>query len=146
MKKRAIQFLILTLTLALLSFPVIAQQTSSSDQMAEGQGRHHGMPSVDERVQHMTKALNLSADQQTKVKSILESQRDQMMSLKQNTSMSQDDRRAKFQQIHQDTQQKIRDVLNDNQKAKFDQMAERRQEHMGKQHGQGDSGTSDKQQ
>jgi Spy/CpxP family protein refolding chaperone len=143
MKKNVIHFLTLALALALLSFPVIAQQTSSTDQTGEGQGRHHGMPSVDERVQHMTKALNLSADQQTKVKSILENQRDQMMSLKQDSSMSQQDRHAKFGQIHQDTQQKIRDVLNDDQKAKFDQMQQRHKEQMGK---HGDTGTPDKQQ
>lgn len=146
MKKKAVHFLTLALALGLLSFTALAQQSGSSDQMTEGHGRHHGMPSVDERVQHLTKALNLSADQQTKVKSILESQRDQMMSLKQNTSMSQDDRRAKFQQIHEDTHQKIRDVLNDDQKAKFDQIQERHKEHMGMHHGQGNSGTSDKQQ
>jgi Spy/CpxP family protein refolding chaperone len=143
MKKHAIHLLTLGLALSLLTFPVFAQQTSSTDQASQGQGRHHGMPSVDERVQHMTKALNLSSDQQTKVRSILQDQQSQMMSLKQASSMSQQDKHAKFEQIHQNTHQKIRDVLNDDQKAKFDQMAERHE--MGK-HGHGDSGTSDKQQ
>lgn len=146
MKKNAIRFLIVTFAFAALSLPALAQAGGgATSATGEGQGQHHGMPSVDERVQHMTKALNLSDDQQTKVKSILQDQHDQMMSLKQNTSLSQDDRRAKFQQIHEATTQKIHDLLNDDQKAKFDQMQARHRERMGKQAGQGDTGSSDKQ-
>ena len=143
MKKNLVRFLVVAFAFAALSLPALAQNAPAGA-TAEGQGMHHGMPSVEERVQHLTKALNLGADQQTKVKSIFENQRNQMMALKQDTSMSQQDRRAKFQQIHQDTQQKIHDVLNDDQKAKFDQMQARRKEHMGM-HGQGDTGSSDKQ-
>ena len=148
MKKNVIHFLTLALALALLSLPAVAQTTSkdsSTNSMAEGQGRHHGMPSVDERVQHLTQALNLSADQQAKVKSVLQDQQNQVSSLKQDTSLSQEDRRAKFQQIRQDTHQKIRDVLNDDQKAIFDQVKARRQERMGKHGNHSDMGTPDKQ-
>ena len=130
MKKNAIRFLIVAFAFAALSLPVLAQGAPAGA-AGEGQGPHHGMPSVDERVQHMTKMLNLSDDQQTKVKSILEDQQNQMASLKQDKSMSQPDRRAKFQQIHGATQQKIREVLNDEQKAKFDQMKAQHKGHMG---------------
>jgi Spy/CpxP family protein refolding chaperone len=111
-----------------------------------GQGQRRGMPSVDQRVQRLTKILNLNDDQQAKVKSILEDQQSQMSTLRQDTSMSQQDRRAKFMQIHQDAQQKVRAVLNDDQKAKFDQMQARRKERWQKQRGQGDTPAPDKQQ
>jgi hypothetical protein len=39
-----------------------------------------------------------------------------MASLKQGTSMSQQDRRVKFYRVHQDTQQKVRGLLNDEQR------------------------------
>ena len=139
MKKNLVRFLVVALAFAALSLPVLAQNAAD-----QGQGKHHGMPSVDERVQHLTKMLNLSTDQQAKVKSIFEDQQNQMASLKQNTSMSQEDRRAKFQAIHQDTHQKIQALLNDDQKAKFEQMQAQRKEHMGM-HGQGDAGSPDKQ-
>lgn len=142
MKKNATRFLITALALAVLSLPVLAQGTSAPP-AGEGQGHHHGMPSIDERVAHMTKALGLSEDQQTKVKSILTNQHEQMTSLKQDTSTAPQDRRAKFQEIHQSTQQKIRDVLTDDQKAKFDQMQEQHKDHMNK--GAGTTGSSDKQ-
>ena len=144
MKKNAVRFLIAAVALAMLSLPALAQGSSATP-AGEGQGQHHGMPSVDERVQHMTKALNLSDDQQTKVKSILQDEHNQMVSLKQDTSLSQEDQHAKFQQIRQASAQKIRDVLNDEQKAKFDQMQAEHKGHMGKHGGQGDTGSSDKQ-
>lgn len=147
MKKNAIRFLIVAFALAALSLPALAQAAPGATGAGEtgAKGQHHGMPTVDERVQHMTKALNLSDDQQAKVKSILENQQSQAAGLRQDASLSQQDRRAKFMQIHQATQQSIRDVLNDDQKAKFEQMQARHKEHMGKQSGQGDTGTSDKQ-
>lgn len=153
MKNNVVHFLAPALALVLFSLPLVAQtsstgstQTGSTATMGEGHGRHHGMPSVDERLQHLTKALSLSADQQAKIKPILQEQHDQMASLKQDTSMSKQDRRTKFEQIRQDTHQKMRDALNDDQKAKFDQMQARREQHMGKHHGgQSDTGTSSKQ-
>jgi protein CpxP len=146
MKKNAIRFLIAAFALAALSLPSLAQGApAGAAGESQGQGRHHRMPSVDERLQHMTKMLNLSDDQQGKIKPILQDEHDQMASLKQDTSMSQQDRRSKFYQIHQDTQQKVRGLLNDEQKAKFDQMHARRKGHMGKGGGQGDAGSSEKQ-
>jgi periplasmic protein CpxP/Spy len=140
MKKNAIRFLIVAFALAALSLPVLAQAGQG-----EGQGRRRGMPSIDQRVQRLTKMLNLNDDQQAKVKSILADQQNQMTALRQDTSMSQQDRRAKFMQIHQDTQDKLRGVLNDQQKAKFDQIQARRKERWQKQRGQGDTGSPEKQ-
>jgi len=144
MKKNVVRFLIITFAFAALSLPLLAQNAPAGA-TGEGQGRHHGMPSVEEQVQHLTKKLSLSDDQQAKVKSILEDQFEQMMSLKQDTSMAPQDRRAKFRQIQQDTQQRIRGVLNDDQKAKFDQMQAQRKDHRGMHGGQGDTGSSEKQ-
>jgi len=144
MKKNAIRFLIVAFAFAALSLPALAQG-GPTGAPGEGQGPHHGMPSVDERVQHMTKMLNLSDDQQTKVKSILQDEHKQIASLRQDTSLTQEDRHAKFQQIHQASAQKIRDVLNDEQKAKFDQMQAQHKERMDKHAGQGGTGPSDKQ-
>jgi len=140
MTKNVVRFLLVAFAFATLSLPVPAQNAPAGA-TGEGQGKHHGMPSVEQRVQHLTKALNLSEDQQAKVKSILEDQQKQMGSLKQDTSMSQQDRHAKFQQIHEASSQKIHDVLNDDQKAQFDQMLARHKEGM-KHGGQGDAGSN----
>jgi len=81
---------------------------------------HHSMPSVDDQLTAMTEQLNLSADQQAKIKPLLLDQHDQMQGLMRDQDMSSDDRRAKARSIHQSTVSKIRDVLNDDQKKKFE--------------------------
>lgn len=146
MKKNAVKFLTALVALAILGLPALAQ--TEAQPAAPRAGRHHGqMPSVDERVQHLTKKLNLNDDQQAKVKSILEDQQKQMASLRQDTSLSQQDRRSKFKDIHQDTMQKVRGVLNPDQQKQFDQMQAKRKERMEMHHrgGQQGAGSPDKQ-
>jgi hypothetical protein len=50
------------------------------------------------------------------------------------TSLSADDRRAKARSVHQSTVAKVREVLNDDQKKKYDdwqqQMREKMRQHM----------------
>ena len=64
----------------------------------------------------------------------------QMKAMHQDTSLSQDDRHAKMMSIHQASETKIRAVLNDDQKTKFDEMVAQRRERM--QHGNGEAGRS----
>src|SRR5258708_32442366 len=57
------------------------QQAPPPDQSGQGMGGHMGrrqMPSVDDQIKHLSKKLNLSSDQQAKLKPILEDQRKQM--------------------------------------------------------------------
>ena len=89
---------------------------------AEMQARH---------LQMMTKQLNLSPDQVTQIKAIDNDQMSQMQALRSDTSTSRDDKRAKMATIHQASSDKIRAVLNDDQKTKYDAMEARRRNHMG---------------
>jgi protein CpxP len=59
--------------------------------------------STDQRLQMMTKQLNLTPDQQQKIKPLLENESQQMQALHQDTSLSQEDRMSKMQQIRQST-------------------------------------------
>ena len=73
------------------------------------------MPTVDQRLQRMTQALNLSDDQQQKIKPILENESTQMQSLRADTSLSQEDRMAKMKQIRENTSSQINPILNADQ-------------------------------
>ncbi len=89
---------------------------------------HRGMMmSTDEQLKHLTKTLNLSADQQSQIKPILESSHQQMMQLHEDQSLSRDDKMAKMKGIMDDNHSKIAAVLNDEQKQKFETM---QKEHM----------------
>ena len=79
--------------------------------------------------------MNLTPDQVTQVKAIDDNSRQQMMALRSDTTVAQSDKRAKMMAIHQASQDKIRAVLNDEQKTKYDalqaEMKARRESHEG---------------
>jgi protein CpxP len=111
-------------------------QSQSNDQPpSQGQGHRHGMD-PDQRTQELTRKLKLSSDQQAKVKDALVSEHSQMESLHQDSSLSQDDRRAKMMDIRKTTDTQIRGVLDSNQQKKWDEMQAQRGQ-WGQHHGQG---------
>ncbi len=105
-------------------------QSAPQAQGPGGEGMHHRGPiSTDEQLAHLTKALTLTTDQQSQVKPILEDRRQQMMQLHQDQSTSREDKMAKMKTIDQDSHAKIAAILNDTQKAKFQKMMDRQEEH-----------------
>lgn len=104
---------------------------ASAQQPGNGQGRMgHMQMTPDERLAQMTKRYNLSADQQTQIKPILADQQTQMMALRQDSSLSREDKMAKMKGIRDDSNTKIQAILNDSQKAKFAEDQQKMQERM----------------
>jgi Spy/CpxP family protein refolding chaperone len=99
-------------------------------------GRHHGPFDPAQRTQELTKKLKLTSDQQTKVQSILESEHSQMESLRQDSSVSQQDRHGKMMDIHQTSDSQIRALLDPTQQKKWDEMQAKHGQ-WGHNHGQG---------
>lgn len=96
-----------------------------------GQWGHGQMPTADQRLQRMAQALNLTGDQQEKIKPILENESTQMQSLRADTSLSQEDRMAKMKQIRENTASQINPILNADQQKQYAEMMS----HMGRGHG-----------
>ena len=126
----------ITLVLALFSVGICAY-SFAQDKPAGGQepkpangSERRGMNPADQ-TQRLTKELNLTSDQQTKVQSILEDQQKQMQALRQDTSSTPEDRRSKMMDIHKNSVSQIRAVLNDDQQKKFDEMQAKREQEMG---------------
>ena len=107
---------------------------------AQGSGQHkhgqmgHGMGDVDEHVKELSTKLNLTADQQAKVKAILQENQQQMQAMMKDQSMSMEDKHTKMQSMHDSVHAKVREVLNDDQKKKFDAMVQDMNDHMHGQH------------
>lgn len=112
-----------------LGMTAFAQDQSATTPPPMHGPRHQGM-NPDNQLAHLTKALNLTSDQQTQIKPILEDQQQQMMQIHQDTSLSRDDKMAKAKSLHQDTTGKIEAVLNDQQKQKYEAMQQKMQERM----------------
>jgi Spy/CpxP family protein refolding chaperone len=86
------------------------------------------MPSVDDQLKRMTKDLKLTDEQQTKVKPILEDQRQQMQQLRSDTSLSQDEKFSKMRELHEQASSQIKSLLNQDQQKKFEEHQQKRRE------------------
>ncbi len=142
------QFLLLLVATALIAIAAPftmalngSSPSQSNDQQSpasqENAGRRHGPPDPAERTKELTRHLNLTSDQQTKVQDALESERSQMESLHQDSSLSRQDRHAKMMEIHQSTDEQIRGLLDSTQQKKWDEMQARHEHSMQNHHGSG---------
>lgn len=80
------------------------------------------------RTQELTKQFKLTSVQQTKAQGIFESEHSQMESLRQDTSLSQQDLHVKTMEIHKSTDTEIRALLNPDQRKKWDEMQAKREQ------------------
>ncbi|WP_263383831.1 hypothetical protein [Granulicella arctica] len=131
-------------TLTVSAIPAMAQDNGApppppAGDQGPGGGGHRDPARMEERqLEMMTKHLNLTPDQVTQVKAIDDAQRSQMMAMRGDTSMSRDDKHSKMMAMRQDREAKIRAVLTDDQKPKFDAMLAKEHERMeNRQGGQG---------
>jgi protein CpxP len=90
--------------------------------------RRHGPPDPAQRTQELTRKLKLTSDQQPKVLDALQSERSQMESVHQDTSLSQQDRHAKMMDIHKTSDTQIRALLDSTQQKKWDEMQAKREQ------------------
>jgi periplasmic protein CpxP/Spy len=133
-RKPLLQVVLLALcTTALSALPAMAQDPApqpAQDQAGPPTGGHHGSGQREEhQIEFLTKKLNLTPDQVTQVKAIDDDSRTQMMALRQDTTTAQADKRAKMMDIHKASQAKIRAVLTDDQKTKYDALQAQMKEH-----------------
>jgi Spy/CpxP family protein refolding chaperone len=138
--KKAMICALLSLTMVCCGTALYAQTQDGSSQgqssgmgQGMGQGGMHRMPmTTDERLAHMTQMLNLTTDQQAKIRPILDNESQQMQTLHQDSSMSRDDKMTKMRSIRENTMSQITPVLTPDQQKKWEQM---QSQHMGHQGG-----------
>jgi Spy/CpxP family protein refolding chaperone len=121
-------FLALSLT-ALSALPAMAQDPAAPPPPGQGGPRGGGMRG--HQVEFLTKQLNLTPDQVTQVKAIDADTWKQAKAVQDDTSVAGPDKRAKMMEIHKDSQEKIRALLTDDQKTKFDALQAQMREHRG---------------
>jgi Spy/CpxP family protein refolding chaperone len=97
----------------LFATALLAQQTSSNSSGA--------LPTVEEQLKVLTGKLDLTGDQQTKIKPILQELHDATQKLMEDKSLSNEERLAKVRPQRMKADSSIRSILNDDQKKKLDQ-------------------------
>jgi periplasmic protein CpxP/Spy len=127
----------------------IAQDSAGNDQQQSapaggpGHGGHHFDPA--KRTEMLTKQLKLNSDQQAKVLDILKSEQSKAEALHSDSSLSQDDRRAKMMDMHKASDDQIRTLLDSDQQKKWDAMQSRRGQWGHQPGGQGNGAPADSQ-
>lgn len=84
--------------------------------------------SPEHRMEMLTKRLNLTADQQSKLLPIMTNRQQQIRAIFQDSSLSREDRIAKIQAVRKDSNAKIEALLTDEQKQNFEQLQQEAQQ------------------
>ncbi len=138
------QCLLIVLAASLISVAApfaAAQDSQSNSQPSQSNGSwRHGPPDPAQHTQELTRKLNLTSDQQAKVQEIFESEHSQIEALRQDNSMSQQDRRSKMMDIHKNSDTQIRALLDSTQQKKWDEMQAKREQGMHRHQGSPNSG------
>ncbi len=117
---RKLLFATLMLALVALAPGTLRAQEAPPEAGGQRAGRRARSPEerTDRMLQRMTENLNLSDEQREKIRPILLDQAQQIRALRKDTSLSPEDRRAKARALHQETRQKIDQILTPEQKEK----------------------------
>lgn len=113
-------------TLFGLSVAVAAPQDQQAAP-ANPPAAHHQID-PNRQVQMLSKRLNLTADQQNQILPILTQRDQQMQAIRSDSSLSAQDRRAKMREVREQSDSQIKGILNDQQKAGYDQMQQQMRE------------------
>lgn len=127
----------------LLAVPMLAAGVPASAYQGGGYGGgggRRGPMSPDDQLKRMTKDFDLTADQQTKIKPILEDARKKMEDARNDSNGDRQTMRQKMMQIRQDTNDQIRALLDDKQKEKFDKQEQERRDRPQNRRGGGPGG------
>ncbi|MGZ4786873.1 MAG: hypothetical protein ACXVZX_00025 [Terriglobales bacterium] len=97
-----------------------SQNNSATNQQPEKQWHHGGKHG--DRMARMAKKLNLTQEQQDKLKPVFEKQHEQAKAIKNDSSLTQDQKKEKFQALRQDTMAQVNGILTPEQQQQWQQM------------------------
>ncbi|WP_201313250.1 hypothetical protein [Dyella sp. EPa41] len=129
---RQFHLVLLSLGLALAGTAWAQQGTPATAPTA----KHMHAIDPQQQLDHLTKQLQLTSDQQARILPLLQQRDQQLQSLRNDSSLKPADRRAKAMSIAQDTNQQVDAVLTEPQRAKAKAMREKAMERMEERRGQ----------
>src|SRR5881628_2231127 len=105
---------------AALRFRPAGVEPAAPGAPASGGAAGGGQPSLEQIRDRLVKELKLTEDQQKKLEPILRDSREQLRALQ---ALPEVDRRARAQKIREASRVRIREILTDGQRARYDEMA-----------------------
>lgn len=124
--------LLVSTALILLGAVLVYGQDNSEAASGQSPRKQDGAAmSPENRLARLSQQLNLTGDQKTKIKPILQDEGKQAQSVRNDTSLSRQDRFAKMQEIRKNTFGQIRPILTSDQQAKLDNMLQQQEQRRG---------------
>jgi Spy/CpxP family protein refolding chaperone len=126
----------------------------ASAQMGPGPGAGPGMQGgtgkmaasdCQRRLQRLTQRLGLSEEQQAQIKPLLEEEATQVQTLRDDSTLSRDERNAKLQELHESTYNRINGFLTPEQQQKHKELRDQAQQRQKMRRGQPPAATPPKQ-
>jgi protein CpxP len=117
-----------TLVLSCLVLLSAAPLATAADAPAAEPARERGPgggPSPKERLQILAQELNLTAEQKEKIGALLKQQMEQGRALREDTSLSREQKREQMEAMRKASRDQIRALLTAEQQAKFDALPQR---------------------
>ncbi len=105
---------------AALRFRPAGVEAAPPSALPSGGAAGGGQPSLEQMRERLVRELKLAEDQQKKLEPILRDSREQLRALQ---GLPEADRRARAQKIREAARVKIREILTDAQRARYDEMA-----------------------
>jgi Spy/CpxP family protein refolding chaperone len=129
-KYRFFASLTLTALLALGTLAWAQDSTPSGGQSnaTSGTGTAENDP-AENRVRHIADQLNLTPEQRDQIRPIVKQEAEQIQAVRNDNSLTPEQKQAKLREIHQTFRPQIAKVLTPEQKQKFKEMKEEGREH-----------------
>jgi periplasmic protein CpxP/Spy len=122
-------WLLLTLSLTLIAaFTLAAPSARAQDQDSSASAQK--LPSPDDIVDMMGTKLNLTDDQKAQIMPVIGERRQKLQDLRSDTSLRPFQKKRKMKSIFDDSDKKIKAVLNDDQKKQYAQIEQQMREQM----------------
>ena len=111
--------------------PQQAPAAPTSNGAQDGSAMHHGhhRPNPQRQAEMISRKLNLTSDQTSKIEPILASRDQQMEALQSNTQLAPADRHAQMKAINQGAEQQMSGILSPDQMAQLKEMHRHRMHH-----------------
>ena len=94
----------------------IAKAQATPDSSSDPSARQGGAP---DRLEHMSQQLNLTPEQKEKLRPMLEQEQKQMIELRHDPNLTEEQKRAKEREIHQSFRPQLENVLTPQQRTQF---------------------------
>ena len=116
-------FAILTAALIIGQAPLAGQD--------QGQRQRRRSPQAGRQTQRLADELGLTEEQREQLRQIGRAQSEAVRAIRQDDSLSNEEKRAKVRELNQARQDKNRGILTPNQQEKFDELRQRRRDRVG---------------